>query len=59
MAGRIAIVAFHREGHDWYCVTDGRSLFEAVRNAVNFFAHPYWRGPKPGANEVYTVNLSR
>ena len=40
-------VSFDRKGHEWYCVTDGRLVFEAVRNALEFFAHPYWRGPKP------------
>ena len=57
MAGRVAIVGFQRLNHEWYCVTAGRSLFEAVRNAIRFFADPYWRGLKPTANEVFSVSL--
>jgi hypothetical protein len=44
VAGRISIVSLDHHGSEWYCVTDGRSVFEAVRNAVRFFADPYWRG---------------
>jgi len=38
-------------------VTEVRTLFEAVRNAIDFFAHPYWRGPKPKPDEVFSVAL--
>ena len=38
-------------------MTDGRTLFEAVRNAMRFFADPYWRGPKPGPDVILTVAL--
>ena len=38
-------------------MTDGRTLSEAVRNAVRFFADPYWRGPEPGVGAVFTVAL--
>ena len=46
MAVRVSIVSFDHEGRETYCVTDGRSVFEAVRNAAKFFDDPYWRGPK-------------
>ena len=46
-----------RQGGEWYCVVDGRTLFEAVGNAMRFFADDDWRGPKPGADEVFSVAL--
>lgn len=55
MAGRVTIVAFDHHGQEWYCLTDGRTLFEAVRNGMRFFADDYWRGPKPGAGAIFTV----
>jgi len=58
MAGRVSIVSFDDQGHEWYCVTDGRSVFEAVPNAVRFFADPYWRGPKPDSQAVFKVALA-
>jgi hypothetical protein len=57
LAGRVSIVSFDHRGQEWYCVTAGRSLFEAVRNAMRFFADDFWRGPKPGVDEVFTVAL--
>lgn len=57
MAGRASIVGFERQGHEWYCVTAGRTLFEAVGNAIKCFADPSWRGPKPSPKEVFTVTL--
>ena len=38
-------------------MTDGRSLFEAIRTAIRFFRDPYWKGPKLGREEVFTVPL--
>ena len=56
MAGRISIVSFpDRYGTEWYCVTDGRTVFEATCNAFRFFSDPYWRGPKPGADAIFTL----
>jgi hypothetical protein len=57
MAGRIAIVSFNRNGHDWLHVTDGRSTHEVIRNATRFFADPFWKGPKPMPDELYTVAI--
>jgi hypothetical protein len=57
VAGRVAIVSFDHRGNEWYCVTAGRTLFEAVRNAARFFAAPYWRGPKPKADAIFKVTL--
>jgi hypothetical protein len=57
VAGRVSIVSFDHQGREWYCVTSGRSLFEAVRNAIRFFADPFWRGPKPRGDQVFTVAL--
>jgi hypothetical protein len=33
----VSIVGFERQGHEWYTVTSGRSLFEAVGNAIKGF----------------------
>jgi hypothetical protein len=58
VAARVSIVSFEdRSGGQWYCVTAGRSLFEAVHKAMQFFADPYWRGPKPGKDAIFTVAL--
>jgi hypothetical protein len=57
MAGRIAIVSFNRNGCDWLHVTDGRSTDEVVRNALRFFSDPFWRGPKPKPDELFTVSI--
>jgi hypothetical protein len=57
VAGRVSIVSFDHQGREWYCVTDGRSVFEAVRNSVKFFADPYWCGPKPDSQAVFKVAL--
>jgi hypothetical protein len=35
----------------------GQSVFDAVSNAMRFFADPFWRGPKPDAMTVFTVAL--
>ncbi len=41
VAGRASIVSCEDWcGVEWYCVTDVRTLFEAVRNATRFFADP-------------------
>jgi hypothetical protein len=34
-----------------------RSLFESVPNAIDWFAHPYWHGPKPRRDTAYEVML--
>jgi hypothetical protein len=57
VAGRVSIVSFEHGKHESYYATDGRSLFEAVRNAMRFFRDPYWRGPKPGRHAILTVAL--
>ena len=57
MAGRISIVSFDHQGQEWYTVTAGNTLFEAVRNAMRFFADPFWRGPQPRRDAVFTVAL--
>jgi hypothetical protein len=38
-------------------VTAAATLFEAVRTSMEFFADPFWRGPKPTPETVFTVAL--
>jgi hypothetical protein len=38
-------------------VTGGDTLFEAVNRAMNWFADPYWRGPRPRPDTVFEVTL--
>ena len=58
VVGRVSIVSFDHQGHEWYCVTAGRTVFEAVRNAICFFADPYWRRrPKTRTDTVFKVAL--
>jgi hypothetical protein len=33
------------------------SVFEAVREGMNFFADPFWRGPKPNVETLFEVSL--
>ena len=55
--GRIAVVSFEWHGHEWLHVTDGRSTHEVVRNAMRFFADPFWKGPRPRPDEIFTVSI--
>jgi hypothetical protein len=57
VAGLVSIVCFERQGREWYCVTAGRTLFESVRHAIQCFNYPFWRGPKPRADEIYSVSV--
>ena len=34
-----------------------RSVFEAVREGMDFFVDPFWRGPKPTLETLCTVSL--
>ena len=34
-----------------------RTLYEAVANAIEWFADSYWHGPKPRKDTVYEVSL--
>jgi hypothetical protein len=53
---RTCIVSFHSlNGDKWVHVTSGSSLFDVVRAAMRFFADPFWRGPKPRVDTVFTV----
>lgn len=36
-------------------VTDGKTLFEAVRKAYAWFQDPFWKGPKPTLDTVFKV----
>ena len=45
-----------RDGRPFTTTTAGASLFEVVRDAVEFFRHPFWKGPRP-ANET-TLEVS-
>jgi hypothetical protein len=58
MAGRVCVVSFHARGGEWSNVTTGNSVFEVVRNAMQFFADPFWKGPKPGMDTVFTVTIA-
>jgi hypothetical protein len=33
------------------------SVFEAVREGMDFFVDPFWRGPKPTLETLFTVSL--
>jgi hypothetical protein len=32
-------------------------IFEAVREGMDFFADPFWRGPKPDVETLFEVSL--
>ena len=56
-AGKVACVTIRgRNGGEFMTVTAGHSLFEAVANAIDFFADSYWHGPKPRKDTVYEVS---
>jgi len=37
--------------------TQATSLFGAVANAIEFFNSSFWKGPRPGPETVFKVNL--
>ena len=50
---------FHRsQARHCHHVTAGNMLFEAVNRAMNWFADPYWRGPRPRPNTVFEATLA-
>src|SRR5215471_11282237 len=58
LVARTACVSFTDPKRGTYThVTAGDTLFEAVNRAMNWFADPYWRGPRPGPNTVFEVTL--
>jgi hypothetical protein len=54
---RTCIVSFQSRGAEWYNVTAASTVFEAVRTAMRFFLDPFWKGPRPNAQTVFTVTL--
>jgi hypothetical protein len=38
-------------------LTTASTVFEAVRTAVSFFLDPFWKGPKPVPETIFTVTL--
>lgn len=46
-----------RDGRPFVHVTMACNVFEAVANGIEWFADPYWRGPKPQRNTVYEVDV--
>ena len=57
------------ENLDWVSFPDGlyktafgsvmmaHSVFEAAREGMDFFVDPFWRGPKPTLETLFTVSL--
>jgi hypothetical protein len=39
----------------WATVTAAVTLFEAVRQAWEFFQDDFWRGPKPNLDTIFEV----
>jgi hypothetical protein len=39
-------------------VTDGKTLFEAVRKAWDWFQDPFWKGPKPTLDTIFKVTAT-
>jgi len=33
------------------------TVFEAVANGIEWFADPYWHGPKPQRNTIYEIDV--
>ena len=55
---RTACVSFTDPKRGTYThVTGGDTLFEAVSRAMNWFADPYWRGPRPRPDTVFEATL--
>ena len=55
---RTACVSFTDPKRGTYThVTVATRSFEAVSKAMNWFADPYWRGPRPGPNTLFEVTL--
>jgi hypothetical protein len=46
-----------RDGRPFVHVTEAKTLFGAVAEAITWFADPYWHGPKPRRDTVYEVSL--
>jgi hypothetical protein len=54
LVARTACVSFNDPKRGTYThVTAGDTLFESVNRAMNWFADPYWRGPRPGPDTVF------
>jgi hypothetical protein len=45
------------DGRPFTYVTAANTLFEAVAKAIEWFADPYWHGPKPQPDTIYEVSL--
>jgi hypothetical protein len=51
---RVCTVLFNGS---WTRVTMARSLFEACRNAWDWFQDPFWKGPRPTPDTVFSVRV--
>ncbi len=51
------IVSFTTSAGETYSHVTAATLFEGVRNGMRWFADPYWKGPKPNLETVFTVTL--
>ena len=55
---RTCVVSFKtRQGKNYAHVTAAETVFEAVRTAIEWFADPYWSGPKPTLETIFEVTL--
>lgn len=51
LVNQTCVVSFKTpQGHEYAHVTAAATLHEAVRNGIDWFAHPHWRGPRPTAS---------
>ena len=58
MAYRTTVVSFKTlDGRLGCHVTMAHSVFEAVQEGMNFFADPFWQGPKPNVETLFEVSL--
>jgi hypothetical protein len=49
---RTCTVTFEHAGGKYAHTTMARSVFEAARNALAFFAKPFWKRPRPKGKNV-------
>jgi len=51
----ICVTIFNPAGRAYTHVTSGKSLYEGVGNAMDFFRNPFWKGPKPRPDTMFEV----
>ena len=58
MAERTACVYFtHPTRGVFGHVTAGKTLFEIASEALDWFADPHWKGPRPGPDTLLEITL--